>query len=341
MKKIRKDKNKKNKDKDNQIIINNNNNFSKINNHSDKQNNDNNEINLSKFFLTPLEKKIINNIMPQGFRLETEENLLGILEEFRNRLDNKEEINEENDIHINEYENNINNNQMEAFIKSENDLNVNNNSEHYKIMMKCYGCFNRLKLNQNFNFFYLPKFPDSPSLSNIEKKIKNMEYKAVDEFHTDLRKLWNYQFKNYAKEPKIYQNIYKISILSEDVCKELYNENDNNKEDLSNIKKRTLRIKKDLEEIYGNKTLKTKKMNNNQNIYEKKSLEEINHLGSLIRTLNKQQLRGIIPILADKKRNNDVKMLEFDIEQLPPDKYINLEKYVQKCINKNNLKNDN
>ena len=207
-------------------------------------------------------------------------------------------------------------------------------------MLKCFKGFNKIKSNPNFGFFYLPTTPESPSLCNIEKKIKNFEYKTIQEFNNDLRTLWNYQFRIHSKEPKIYPNIFSLSFLSEEICQELLSKEIDNdeckKEDFINIRKRARKIKKDLEKINESITDAKQKVNI-EKIYKKKTMEEINHLGSLIRTLNKQQLKGIIPILSDKKRNNE-KFIEFDIDQLSPNQFLNLEKYVFNCININNNK---
>ena len=75
--------------------------------------------------------------------------------------------------------------------------------------------------------------------------------------------------------------------------------------------------------------------NNNKNI-RYKSLEEINRLSQLIRSLNREQLKGIIYILSDKNENNNKKTFEFDLEQLPYGQYKKLEEYVYNCKNGKN-----
>lgn len=324
----------------------------------------NNELKIGQFMLTPLEGLIINKKMPKGYKFEPEEILMKSIETAKITPKKLKKIHKHVDNQINEKSKNIpteNNNsnkdnsniiinkKKKKLIHKENSLNndnINNNinysSESYKIMMKCFSCFNKIKSNKSSNLFYFPKTPDSPSLSKIEKKIKNYEYKSINEFCDDLRKLWNYQFKNYAKNPNIYPNICRMSLLSDKICKELSNNNinnnlDNKKNEFSNIKKRTDKIKKDIDEIKGN----------NQNIiYNKnikqKNLEEINILGRLIKELDKQQLKGIVPILSDKIENNNLKTFEFDLEELPYDKLKKLEDYVHNCININRkLKNKN
>ena len=331
-----------------------------------KEINTNDELKIGQFMLTPLECLIINKKMPKGYKFEPEEMLIKSIETTKITPKKIKKLTKHVEHQINEKpkkihtENNNNNNlnkdkdkdkdniiystkKMKKLIHKENSLNNinnnmtnNNNSESYKIMMKCFSCFNKIKLNPYSNIFYFPKSPDSPSLSKIEKKIKNYEYKTINDFCEDLRKLWNFQFKNYAKNPNIYQNICKMSLLSDKICKELSNNNNNStalenkKNEFSNIKKRTDKIKKDIDEIKGN---------NQNNIYNKnlrqKNLEQINRLGQLIKELNKQQLRGIVPILSDKKENNNLKFFEFDLDQLPPDKFKKLEEYVHNCINTN------
>ena len=323
-----------------------------------------NKLKLGQFMFTPLEGILINKKMPHGYKFETEENILKLLEASKNlskrvkRSDrhndhqrhpkiSKNIINEEKNIYINKEYSNINNNnnikKPNKVIPKENSSNINinisinNNLETNKIMIKCYSGLNKIKSNPISNFFYHSKFPNSPSLSMIENKIKNYEYKTINEFCDDLRKLWSFLFKNYAKEPNIYQNICKLSLLSDQICKELFNEKiiENKKEEISNVK-RSDKIKKDLDEKKGNNQPEIL----NKNIRQK-NLEEINRLSQIIRSLNKEQLKGIIYILADKHENNNSKIFEFDLEQLPFDKYKKLEEYVYNCKNNKNTNINN
>ena len=306
------------------------------------------QLKLGQYMLTPLEGLILNKKMPHGYKFETEENILKCLEVSKNtskrlRLSEKlsdfpkhakliknqlnEEKNSSNKDKEREREHQSNNNKKlkKALTNKENPIEnihnkMNNNSEAYKIMMKCYSAFN------------------APCLSMIEKKINNCEYKTVNDFCDDLRKFWNHQFKNHAKEPNIYQNICKMSLLSDQICKDINNEkiNENQKEEISNIKKRTDKIKKDLNQI---------KVNNQTNeAYSrtiKRNLEEIKNLCQLIKTLTKEQLRGIIPIVCDKNENHKSKQFEFDLEQLPNETYKKLEEYVYNCKNSKGNKNNN
>ena len=325
-----------------------------------EENSSNNKIKIGQFMLTPLEAIIINKKMPKGYKFELEENVKKSLEIGKNLYKKVKPIDKlvehhkhlklvkntlKNDKNMNEIKEQSSNNNIKTkkVVPKEStsniNININNNSESYKIMMKCLTGFNKIKSNPFSNFFYFSQSPDSPSLSKIEKKIINYEYKAINEFFEDLRKMWNYYFKFYAKEPNVYQNLCNMSSLSDQICKELSNENilnenenknKNKNEDLSIIKKRTDKLKKDLNEI------KVNNMNDTHNKNMKmKNLDEINELGQLIRTLSKQQLRGIISILSDPNEVNNQKIFEFDLVQLPFDKYKKLEEYVKNCIYKN------
>jgi hypothetical protein len=339
----------------------NNNDFSNIKNsklNQKEEKNTKNQLKLGEFNFTPLECLILNKKMPYGFKFEVETNISKSSEQSKTLIKRNKEKEKDNhnnvkrnlinaDKNLNKNNNspkeNLSNNntkKLKKIVTKENisNNNKNSNSESYKIMMKCNSGLDKIKSNPKSNFFYHSKIPNSPSLSGIEKKIKNFEYKTVNEFCEDLRKLWNFQFKNYAKEPSIYQNICKLSLLSDQICKELSNENvtENKREEISNIKKRTEKIKKDLDEIKGNNLNE-----NNNKINRRENMEKINHLASLIRRLDKQQLKGIIPILSDNNENNNSKMFEFDLEQLPYDKFKKLEEYVKSCFANDKKKHNN
>ena len=318
----------------------------------------------NEFMLTPLESLILNKKMPKGFKFELEENILKSFEHSKNnqRRIKPKESNQEPKGHekpirspINEDKKNLaekehssKGTKKQKKLEKENSKNIlnknsnsnnninkieGNNSEAYKVRIKCTSGFNKIKSGPGANLFYVSKIIDAPSLSKIENKINNFEYKTLKECFDDIRKLWNYQFKSHAKEPSIYQNICKLSSLTENVFKELLNEKNTfneKKEEISNIKKRTEKVKKELEEITGN----SQKDLSNKNI-KAKNTTAINKLSEMIRILNKQQLRGIIPIIWDKNEMTNKKSYEFDLDKLPEDKFKKLEIYVVNCFNEN------
>lgn len=318
----------------------------------------------NSFMFTPLQSFLLNKKMPHGFKFESEENIIKNLElsKTNQRRVKQKGLIQEPKIHVKPIKSPINEDKKDLAekeqsskalkkpkkIEKENSKNINsnlnnnnmdtninkiegNNSEALKIKIKCTAGFNKIKSSTGASLFYIPKTIDAPSLSKIENKINNFEYKSLDECFDDIRKLWNFQFKNHAKEPTVYQNICRLSTYTENVFKELINEKNTfseKKEELSLIKKRTDKVKKDLEEINGNPP------KDNKNI-KAKNTTAINKLSQMIRILNKQQLKGIIPILWDKNETADKKTFEFDLDKLPDDKFKKLEIYVLNCCNEN------
>jgi len=68
------------------------------------------------------------------------------------------------------------------------------------------------------------------------------------------------------------------------------------------------------------------------------SMIEKNALGANIRTLNPDQLRGIIAILSDSNSvEQNLRYFEFDIENLPVRKLRELEKYVKTSLHSSNV----
>ncbi len=329
----------------------------------------------NQFMFTPLESFLLNKKMPRGFKFETEENIAKTLELSKTnqrrvkpkgflqepkivvkpiqspineekkisaekihsikppkkpKKEEKEIVKNNNNTNNNSNNNNINTNKIENKIEG-------NDSEIYKIRIKCTAGFNKIKASPYASSFYISKVPDAPCLANIEKKIINFEYKTLDECFEEIRKVWNYQFKNHAKEPNIYQKICQLSSLTETILKDLKNEKNTfneKKDEISAIKKRTEKLKKDLEEYNVN----TQKEIINKNIKVKNSTT-INKLSQMIRTLSKQQLRGIIPILCDTNEVIDRKSFEFDLDKLPDDKFKKLDIYVNNCFIQNKHSN--
>ena len=170
----------------------------------------------NEFIFTPIESFLLNKKMPYGFKFESEENILKSLELSKNNQrkaplnDSKKNLAEKeqssktskNSKNI-ERENskNINNSNSNKNNKNHNNANMSkiegNNSEAYKVRIKCTSGFNKIKSSPGANLFYISKVLDAPSLAKIENKINNFEYKTFNECFDDIRKLWNYQFRNH------------------------------------------------------------------------------------------------------------------------------------------------
>jgi hypothetical protein len=188
------------------------------------------------------------------------------------------------------------------------------------------------------NTFYQSNNPDIPTLSKIENKLNNKEYSSFFDFAMDVRRIWSYFFNLGEKgDNEIYEKTSKMSEKWEKIYSDLENSNDDSYNIANNIKKR--RDYNEYKEQYVNKESippPMKKNNQQNNDNKPMTLEEKNMLGNLIRNLNKEQLRGIIKILAD---NNDVmksKYFEFDIDKLSIKKLRELERYVKDCLSPNN-----
>lgn len=337
-----------------------------------------NELKLGQYMLTPLMAILLNKLMPEGFKFETEENVLKSIDASknqakrskpsvkygdssrRNKVPKKGQVMDgEGPMEPTSSKRKKIQSSDKNFVGGDNPImtNVKVNPELYKLMMKCKKGLEKIKSNANSEFFYTCGQQGEPSLAYIEKKVNAYQYQTFYDFSMDLRKLWSHFFQNYPKNPEIYQKTCKMSEISENVCKELENNSEEIVEDISKIKKRTEKLRKDIDDYkdhgnhYGNNTMPApvKKVSNQNNDNKTMSFEEKNQLGNAIRSLSKMQLRGIINILQDPNSENNGphsnKYFEFDIDKLPPKKLRELERYVKGCldgtINPGNTYNNN
>ena len=327
-----------------------------------------------QFMLTPLESMIINKFIPFGFKLETEENIIKSVNftpmnkknernSVKKRLKTKEKkkkimtnnnnitdnnINIKRRRHKNKYnKKNINNNKIEDNINT-----YNNNVKILSTEEKCQLCFNEI-IKYPLSKLFLNTSSILPSLTLIEKNIKNNKYITYQDFQKDLREVWVYYFHHYTTNPDIYKKTFQMSEYAEQV----YNKIDNmkfisikktNNKDLNHITNNMNLVEKGMNEFNNQNNLYTDLLynhiinkNNNSLIYKNhisdKAMthEEKNALGNAIRNLNKDQLKGIIRILNEKmiENKNGNQYFEFDIDKIPTKKLRELEKYVQTCNN--------
>ena len=316
------------------------------------------EIKKGQYFLTPLESLLLNRLMPHGFKFETEENMIKTLETSKNQTKkNKQPLRYLENLHKS-------NNRPKNY-NNDKEMNITqlkrrtNHSPYYmdnlpnnftpnicKVAEKCKKGLDKIKNFPCSNYFYESNNPEIPCLSKIEKKLNNYEYISFYDFSMDVRKIWSYFFNLGDQENSdLYDKTSKMSDKWEKIYSEL--EDSNEAYDIANnIKKRTDKIQKEYNEYkeqYTNKSIlapPTKKVNHN-NDNNPMTLEEKNNLGNLIRTLNKDQLRGIIKILTDNNNLMNSKYFEFDIDKLSVKKLRELEKYVKNCLSSNNASNNN
>ena len=154
----------------------------------------------------------------------------------------------------------------------------------------------------------------------------------------EVRNIWAHYF-NLNPNDDI---VKKMSEDWEKICTEL--ENPNSELNVNDIKKRTDNIKKEMEKIKDHNDMipaPVKKSGQNNDHNKPMTVEEKNQLGNNIRSLNKEQLKGIIKILSESDSYPKSKYFEFDIDKLPTKKLRDLEKYVKECINQNAKNNKN
>jgi hypothetical protein len=277
-----------------------------------------------------------------GFKLETEENILKSIE-ITKQQEKKQKQAQKLNQQIGRRSSNKFGQQTKRNNKNINNFeNIPNNisPEKYQIYKQCKSGFEKIKDSKYFNNYYTSDDPDIPCLSSIEKKINNFEYTSLYLFEMDVRNIWGYYFKINPNDDVS----KKMSEDWEKICTEL--ENPNSELNVDNIKKRTDNIKKEMEKIKDNKKntvpppVKNSEKNSDNN-NTPMTVEEKNQLGNYIRSLNKEQLKGIIRILNDSDSYPKTKYFEFDIDKLPTKKLRDLEKYVKECININNKNSKN
>ena len=171
--------------------------------------------------------------MPRGFKIESEINLLKD-EESKNKINHNKKHKRHSSINIT----NTSNNEKPKKIKKSKSENINkenlpvivekkssrlhkpkikedlgyidkdvimgkSNPLRVSISKQCENGLSKIKKIPLSNFFYFSKTVDAPSLSKIEKNIKNYKYQSTYEFMMDLRRLWNYYFQTFT-----FTNIY-------------------------------------------------------------------------------------------------------------------------------------
>ena len=299
------------------------------------------DLKLGQYMLTPLQSILLNKKMPFGFKLETEENILKSLETTKNQAKKSKNAARHKDKGRDNRNGGITQNKK----RNQNMNNIDNkpnNPEIIKIFKKCKKGLEKIKESKYANNYYQSNNPDIPCLANIEKKVNNYEYKNLYDFEMDVRKIWNYYFK-------LEQNNEITSKMSDDwekICADL--DNPSNELSVASVRKRTEQLQKEFEEIKDNTFTKESlpapvKKNNQQNYEQNKpmTVEEKNQLGNNIRSLNKEQLRGIIRILSENTPMPKTKYFEFDIDKLSNKKLRELEKYVKECLASNTKSNKN
>ena len=202
------------------------------------------------------------------------------------------------------------------------------------VLKKCEKIFNKLKkhplydsLSNNISNL------DSPNLNNVEKNLKVSKYTTVYQFGMDVRKVWNYYFSNTLPNSEIYQKIFTLSNYFEEMLKEVENSVPEEKSDIHELNKKVSKLQEKFNELNKNPVPNINQRKDRSRTEKPMSITEKNQLGTNIRMLNPEQLKGIIKLLSDSLNvDQNSKYFEFDIESLSNKKLRDLEKYVKQCL---------
>ena len=312
--------------------------------------------------------------MPRGFKIESEINLLKD-EESKNKINHNKKHKRHSSINITNTSNidkpkkikkskseNINKENLPVIVekkssrlhkpKIKEDLGYidkdvimgKSNPLRVSISKQCENGLSKIKKIPLSNFFYFSKTVDAPSLSKIEKNIKNYKYQSTYEFIMDLRRLWNYYFQNYYNQPDILQKITEMSKSSEEILNEFESFSED-KGEMKEITKKIDSLERELKDIKGSNQINN---NFNYNVIKRinstekaMSYDEKAALRNNIRLLNPEQKKGIVQILNDNVDLTNKKYFELDIEKLGNKKLRELDNYVQGCLRKNRLNQNN
>ena len=195
----------------------------------------------------------------------------------------------------------------------------------------------KMKKIQYYSFFYNSSKTGEPSLSKIEKNIREYKYQSTYEFVMDLRKLWNHYLQMYENQIEVKGKVCEMARKSEQLYCELESINIE-KVELEDLNKKVDNLEKRLREIKGNGMQIGTGFNIKKNNISERSmtLNEKTVIKNNIKLLTIEQKKGIADILRDTIETENKKILEFDIDKLNNKKLKQLDEYVKNCIKENN-----
>ena len=152
------------------------------------------------------------NIMPNIISTNNINNNINNVS-YNNSINNINNNIEKNNSNNNSYMNMNNNNTV---IKKKRTYNVHNRNKDKKIEQKCQLCIDEIKKYPLANLFYNTS-SILPSLTLIEKNIKNSKYNDYSELLKDLREVWEYYFQQNTLNPDIYNKTFQMSEIAEKI----------------------------------------------------------------------------------------------------------------------------
>ena len=158
-----------------------------------KTSQNNEDLKIGQYILTPLQSIFINKKMPSGFKLETEENILKAIDTKNQAKKNKNTAKHKEKIMKEGHRNGGFNQNKKRNQNTNNIDNIPSNipPENIKIHKICKIGIERLKELKYINLYYQSNNPDAPCLEKIEKKVNNFEYCNLYDFAMDIRNIWN------------------------------------------------------------------------------------------------------------------------------------------------------
>ena len=211
-------------------------------------------------------------------------------------------------------------------------------SQKKEINKKCERLLNKLKNHPLCDYFN--KLSTEPSLSGVERRLKNLEYSSYHQFGMDVRKVWNMHFLQSVANSDAYLKTFTLSNYFEDLFKDVEKGIVQGNDNVRSLPKKVNNLQ---EKINTNKNVVSQTSNNVKReipqTFSDKPLTsgEKNQIGCNIKLLTIEQLRGIIKILANSVPvDSSNQYFEFDIETLPPSKLRELDRYVKDCLKESN-----
>ena len=215
-----------------------------------------------------------------------------------------------------------------------------NEIKHNKKLENCQQIFLKFKDSQFYNKF--------SSFHKLDRQIKQGYFQNHKELAVEIRKIFNNYFTVCLNHPESYGDTFKYCNYFEDIYREYENKTFcKDSKNILELKKKMNRLRREIRErsIINPSGLKNNKLRidiNEFNLYserEKKISKKYKmSLVKNIRSLNSDQIKGIINIIHDNL-NVDDKTMEFDVNNLSMEKLRELDKYVKKCLKIKNKKN--
>ena len=203
-----------------------------------------------------------------------------------------------------------------------NVIQGKSNPLRVSISKKCEKALFQIKKLENFDYLYSKNSnysSDIPSISKIEKNIKNYKYQSSYEFINDLRRLWGFYYKNLLNPPMYEQRIGNLIRNSEQILNnlELFNAE---KSEMIEINKKIDNLEREITNIKRNKNYNINNFNNNNNynlslkraISGEKSFSfaEKSIIKANINKLTLEQKKGIVNVLGDVLNTTNKKIVE-------------------------------